>query len=256
MGSLGGTFVISVGIALAPVAVAVAQQAPRLDSGAVVRLEALKDPNSLRVGSLARFEIGTGEHVRPGHIVRIEGAIVGLSGDTAWVRAVGRSAPDTVPLWTAKVIEAWRPQARYAGVRGDTLLVTLDQDTVLTGVPFALVTRLDVFQGYRKKPYAIVSTLGGLAGAYLGATALYGASHPCKRPLDPGEAWFGCFNPSRGLAAVFGGAFGAALGAAAGSVALMLVPTERWSRVPLGQLRPAAVALPGGRVGLGASLRR
>jgi len=245
---------VSFAAAVAPGPVATAQQGQLPDSGAVVRLEALKNPDSLRVGSLARFEIGAGEHVRPGHCLRIDGAIVGLSRDTAWVRAVGRSAPDTVPLWTAREIEAWRPQARYAAVRGDTLLVTLDGDTVLTGVPLALVTRLEVFGGFRRKPHTLVSTLGALAGAYLGATAAYRASHPCERPLDPGESWFGCFNPSRGLATVIGGVFGATLGVAAGSAALILMPNERWSRVPTDRLRPAVVALDGGRIGLGTSL--
>ena len=146
----------------------------------------------------------------------------------------------------------------------DDSTVVLDRTTNRWGVPVSTrpigwteVRRLDMGAGRRPRLVgalegAALGLVGGAAGGAVmfgGLTVLSGCN---ARSPDPEER-FGCFRT--GDAFLLGALLGAYQGAPTGAVLGFLWPGDRWERTPVALPRPAVVAMPDGRTGVGASLR-
>lgn len=137
-----------------------------------------------------------------------------------------------------------------------TLAVRCDSNRVDR---FALrdIMRLEVSRGWRSSAHA-GATVGGLIGVVAGF--VYGVG-PLPRSRSCGS-WdpIGCIGEDAGnalrsaghvtLTLFVGGISGVLAGGAVG----LLVRHEAWEALPLGGVRAAMVVLPGGRLGIGASL--
>ena len=149
-------------------------------------------------------------------------------------------------------------------VAADDSTMVLDRATNRWGVPvrtrpidWAEVRRLDMGTGRRSRfagglQGAAVGLVGGAAGGAVvfgGLTALSG----CDPRSPDAEERFGCFRT--GDAFLLGALIGAYWGTPSGAIAGFLWPGDRWERTPITVPRPAVVATPDGRAGVGVSLR-
>ena len=135
----------------------------------------------------------------------------------------------------------WNQKTRnLAGVHGDTLLVERFLSLFLgpKPVPLSAVTALEVSTNRGSRDGA--AWIGGLVGAVAGGFAAYAHGGPC----DPGSF---CK-----MERTLGTVFGASLGGLAGVLIGYAVVPERWA--PVGLPTPRIAPLPGGALGLGASL--
>ncbi|TFH64764.1 MAG: hypothetical protein E4G90_07445 [Gemmatimonadales bacterium] len=123
-------------------------------------------------------------------------------------------------------------------LRGDTLVIQTKAgagaDMLRVSIP--ATNRLDVKAGTRRH-WAAGAGIGFLAG---GVTVLAWKN-------DPTEDWW----TSDANKALAGGGVGLLVGAALGA----LITSDRWSEVPLDQIRPRLVAQLDGRVGVGVVMR-
>jgi len=119
-----------------------------------------------------------------------------------------------------------RIEGMVVQLNGSSLLVA-GNDRTPVSVSRQAITQLEVSTGRHRQ------TLKGMCiGAGLGA--LFGVANPCI-------AMVGCDERNRGEAALIYGLSGAAWGAGIGA----LIKRDRWSAVPLDQLRLTLVPTPG-----------
>ncbi len=160
--------------------------------------------------------------------------------------ALTLAAQDSAKLAKGDAVKVTAPSIQlehWPGVfvqrRGDSLTVRgTGKDTVLLVLPIGVITHFEVNHGNRKSHGHALT--GGLVG--LGVGAVVGAAAGCN------EGELGC--PPRAAAAGIVGLVGGLLGAGIGA----LIRTSPWKTVAL-QAQAHAALLPGGRVGVGVSLR-
>lgn len=121
-------------------------------------------------------------------------------------------------------------------VRGDTMIVRLEDSSDTTALALSNLTRLELSAG-RRRPIVRGMGIGLLAGAAIGAIA--GASSGDDR------SGFLAFSAEEkaAIGAVFFGGVGAVTGGIIGATRTI----ERWERVALATARPAIGPLPDGR---------
>jgi hypothetical protein len=123
-----------------------------------------------------------------------------------------------------------------------SLVLRLDKEDAVMEVPFDSLARLEMVTG-RKSHTLLGMALGSLV--FGGAGALAGGSVDCYELGGWGDET--CVLMGAGAGIVAGGILGAVTGA--------LIKTDRWEEVPLDRLRLQVAQQPGGRLGIGASIR-
>lgn len=129
------------------------------------------------------------------------------------------------PITSGEPVRVTAPSVAAAPIRGaflsgerDTIRVATAGGSLIVGVPFSAVERLEVSRGRDRKRWAVIGAgAGGVAGLLLGALSASGSSGS----LD--QSWA----PLGGL--IFGIPVGAVVGA--------IVAPERWREHPVALLR-------------------
>jgi len=164
------------------------------------------------------------------------GSAPALGQDVLWLK------PGAKVRMTAPALGLNERIGRVQELTGDTLVAQVDAmrqgrlQLEMLHVPMSSITKLDVTTG-RRGHWLEGAGIGFLFGVVTGAAS----------GDDPSDQWFAY---SAGEKAMMGGLGFGLIGAGVGA----LIKSDKWSEVPLDQVRPRLVAQQDG-VGVGVSLR-